>query len=90
MDYASWCEMLKKRPRSMPGPDGLPYAVWKCHGASRLLYSCDLALFPDDIYTLPDSMRTSLLVFSAEGDRMRQISLASFAREPPRARGLSV
>eukprot|EP00959_Pyramimonas_sp_CCMP1952_P148871 3114218-Pyramimonas_sp.AAC.1 len=96
LDYISWHKMLIKRPRSMPGPDGIPCAVWKIPSASRLFYSCYLTLFQEDFNGLPDEdmpdegMRCSLLVFLPKGVEDADRAGFPLLRSPACTRPLSM
>eukprot|EP00959_Pyramimonas_sp_CCMP1952_P067559 1410155-Pyramimonas_sp.AAC.1 len=82
--------MVFGRTHSTPGPDGLPYDDWKHPCASRLLYSCYLALFVDRISTLPDDMPRSLMIFLPKGTGPNDATGQAVSRSAPNTRPLSL
>eukprot|EP00959_Pyramimonas_sp_CCMP1952_P418002 8757656-Pyramimonas_sp.AAC.1 len=91
LPYHIWFELITKRHHSMPGPDGIPYAVWKNENASRILYSVYLSLFDGQVHSLPDDMKRSLLVFLPKGSDPRDVpGCPHLFRHPSATRPLSM
>eukprot|EP00959_Pyramimonas_sp_CCMP1952_P083264 1740356-Pyramimonas_sp.AAC.1 len=82
--------MIRERPHSMPGPDGIPHAAGKCPDASSIWYPCHLSLFTNDTHSLPDDMKLSLLVFLPKGSDPPDRPGGALSRTPVATRPLSM
>ena len=84
-----WKDLLFRKLDSMPGEDGIPYSAWRVPAASDALYACYCRLFTHPTSSIPDDMKSAIMVFLPKKISEHEIGEGVF-RKPEVTRPLSM